>query len=70
MAVFRPNAQGSELLRPLTKQEIDRKVEAVVAEVTFIDSESDDPKVSNALKPRWITAAELVRRMRRFIVYD
>jgi hypothetical protein len=70
MAVFRPKPPERELLRPLTKQEIDRKVEAVVAEVTWIDSENDDPKVSDALKPRWIAPAELVRRMRRFIIYN
>ena len=70
MAIFRPKSPEGELLRPLTKQEIDRKVEAVVAEVTWIDSEPGDPKVSNALKPRWIAPAELVRRMRRFIIYN
>lgn len=70
MAMFRPKAPERELLRPLTKQEIDRKVEAVVAEVTWIDSEVEDPKVSDALKPRWIAPAELVRRMRRFIIYN
>jgi hypothetical protein len=70
MAVFRPKTPERELLRRLTKQEIDRKVEAVVTEVTWIDSEVEDPTVSNALKPRWIAPAELVRRMRRFIIYN
>lgn len=70
MAVFPPRATSREILRPLTKQEIDRKVEAVVAEVTVVDPEIDDATGADALKPRWITAAELVRRMRRFIVYN
>lgn len=69
MAVFPPKVSIREMLRPLTKQEIDRKVEAVVAEVTLIDPEIDDTE-GDALRPRWITAAELVRRMRRFIVYN
>ncbi len=70
MAVFPPRVSTREMLRPLTKEEIDRKVEAVVAEVTLIDSEIDDPASSDALRPRWITAGELVRRMQRFIVYN
>ncbi len=70
MAVFPPRTLSREILRPLTKQEIDRKVEAVVAEVTLINPEIDNPEGSDTLRPRWISAGELVRRMRRFIVYN
>ena len=64
-------AQG-EAMRPLTKQEIDRRIEYVVAEVAaFGEAEPEPSKGCNdSLEPRWITPGELVRRMRRFTVYN
>jgi hypothetical protein len=56
----------------LTKQEIDRRIGDLAAEIAAGavrpgGAGSDDP---DDLRPRWITAAELVRRMRSFIVYN
>jgi hypothetical protein len=54
----------------LTKHELDRRLEQVVAELVLgwprEASRSDDQK----LKPHRISPAELVRRMRKFLVYN
>lgn len=62
-----------ERVRSLTTHEIDRRISRLVAEV----AEHEDGLVavaggceSDALRPRWISAAELVRRMRPFIVLN
>jgi len=56
-------------LRPLSKQEIDRCVESVVAEVARPANTAEvEPNGSQPLRPRWITPGEMVRRMRRFLV--
>jgi len=56
-------------MRPLTKQEIDRQIEGLLTEVA---GNATEPYAAGAdgPAPRWITAAELVRRMSRFIVYN
>ncbi len=56
-------------MRPLTKQEIDRQIEGLLTEVA---GNATEPNAAGAdgPAPRWITAAELVRRMSRFIVYN
>ena len=46
-------------LMALSKQEIDRRIGRVIAEV--FDEESGDPMRDN--QPRWISAAEIVRRV-------
>lgn len=48
--------------RQLSKREIDRRIERLVSEIAA----SQDGEES--LRPRWISAGELVRRMRPFIV--
>ena len=56
-------------MRPLTKQEIDRQIEGLLVEVA---GNTTEPYAAGADRPapRWITAAELVRRMSRFLVYN
>lgn len=53
-------------LKHLSKEEIDRRIEKVITQVIAgAEEDADDPT-----RPRWITAAELVRRMRPFLVYN
>jgi len=54
--------------RPLTRKEIEDRLDRVVAEV---GGWSPDPEpVDPCPDPRWISSAELVRRVRPFIVYN
>jgi hypothetical protein len=55
-------------LRRLTKHELDRRLELLVAEIA-LGGLGDEP-VDRRLKPHRITPAELVWRMRKFIVYN
>jgi len=56
----------------LTKQEIDRLISDLAAEIAegAVPPGGTDSHDPDDLRPRWITAAELVRRMRSFIVYN
>lgn len=65
-----PLEQG--IFQPLSKREIDRRIECVMNEVAAADSlvaEHSSPS-GESLRPRWISPRELVERMRRFIVYN
>lgn len=56
-------------MRPLTKHEIDRRMEQMLSE--FAESGDDSEREDGAaLRPRWIAASELVRRMRPHIVLN
>jgi hypothetical protein len=57
---------GQLALKPLTMHEIDRRLEAVVAEVA---APAAPPSAVHGedLHPRWIGAAELARRVRPFL---
>jgi hypothetical protein len=57
---------GSERARLLTKHEIDRRIELMVAEVAMPEAGEADGG-ADGFRPRWISAAELVRRMRPFL---
>ena len=66
-------AKRQEGLRPLTKQEIDRRIGDLLAEVAEVAELENDPAVvaeSETPPPRWICPAELVRRLRPFVVYN
>jgi hypothetical protein len=56
-------------VRPLTKEEIDRRIESLVAQVTGADAAGGGAG-EDAVRPRWISPGELVRRLRPFIVYN
>jgi hypothetical protein len=55
-------------LQELTKEEIDRRIGDVASCLMGVTPgvEADQ----DALRPRWITAAELVERMRPFLVMN
>ena len=56
-------------LRPLTREEIDRRIET--ASRALADSPAArHTEPGEGMQPRWITAAELVRRLRPFIVLN
>jgi hypothetical protein len=54
-------------IRTLTKQEIDRRIEGLIREIALL---REDAGEIGATQPRWIAPAELVRRLRRFVVYN
>jgi len=70
MAVYREDRTECEPIQRLTKREIDRRIDALVTEVVAhaLKDVEQDWIGSEPLRPRWISAAELVRRMRPFMV--
>ena len=58
----------TEILRSLSKREIDHRMQDVIDEVAASGSPAHASE--RRLEPRWITPGELVRRMRRFVVYN
>ncbi len=66
------NRLFSEVMRPLTKHEIDRRIGHLLTEVAGLDKPDDgeESPESISLRPRWISSEELVRRMRPFLVYN
>ena len=53
--------------RSLSCEEIDERIQRLTS---WVASGSDDGQSGQDLEPRWITPAELVRRMRPFLVYN
>jgi hypothetical protein len=51
-------------LRPLTKTELDRSMQRLADELALAPEPAEEPVP--ALRPRWISAAELVRRVTPF----
>lgn len=56
-------------IRPLSQDEIDRKIHSVITEVTALAGD-EGPQELGGCEPRWITASELVQRMRPFLVLN
>ncbi len=56
-------------IRPLSKGEIDRRIDSLGTEMTEGPGE-EGPEELGACYPRWIRASELVRRMRPFLVLN
>jgi hypothetical protein len=54
-------------MEPLTKREIDRRIDDLVAEIA---AGGTDPLLGEPSRPRWIAPAELVRRIQPFIVHN
>lgn len=65
MSVVTLSCTEAEELRALSKAEIDRRLRWIGNVVTRTDGLK--PIGADALQPRWITAAELVRRVRPFL---
>ena len=57
-------------LRPLRKQEIDRRIELLIAELATTSGDVGVLGKTDELRPRPITPRELVRRMRPFLVLN
>ena len=55
-----------ESLQPLTKADIDRRMRWIGNIVTRVDG-LESASGADALQPRWISAAEFVRRVRPFL---
>ena len=72
MRVKEATAVEIESMQRLTKQEIDRRIGHLAAELAaeIDDEEGDEEDEYEPLHPRWISAAELVRRLRPFVVYN
>jgi hypothetical protein len=70
MAVGGQTRTGRHTLRPLSKQEIDRRIEGVLSEVAAPHKRDADPEhpEENELRPVWVSTAEFIRRMRAFLV--
>ena len=66
------NRLDSEVMRPLTKHEIDRRISHLLTEVAGLEKPDDgeESPESISLRPRRISPEELVRRMRPFLVYN
>ena len=61
----------TQTFRPLTKDEIDQRIETLVADLaTSSGNEERQAVLERNCRPRWISAAELVHRMRSFIVLN
>ena len=56
---------GSQSLRPLTKSDLDRSLQRLADELTLL-SEPGEDEPESLQQPRWISAAELVRRVAPF----
>ncbi len=59
----------SPAIRSLSKDEIDRRIDSLVTEVT-VSAGDEGPDELGGCHPRWICASELVRRMRPFLVLN
>ena len=69
MPVERDDRVGQTEIRTLTKKEIDQRIEELIREVSVLQSGGGNGSPGGR-EPRWIAPAELVRRLRRFIVYN
>lgn len=68
MAQLQMETTSRESLRTLSKDEIEVRIERVLAEVALADGLFDAD--ADAMRPRWISTAEFVRRIQPFLVYN
>jgi len=54
-------------VRPLRQREIDRRIEMLVSDIA---APADGEDGEQDLRPKWISAGELVRRMQPFVVHN
>ncbi len=66
------NQLEEKALRPLTRQELDQRIQTVAGAIASPASFDHQSEISaeQAWEPRWISAAELVRRMQPYVVYN
>ena len=65
----KPCSTPEEIFRPLTRDEIDRRIDTVAQALTASHG-AQRAEDTASLRPRWMSAAELVRRVRPFIVLN
>ena len=72
MASDRDNRIQTAALKPLTRDDIDQHIQHVASEVACdaVANLAAEAASEETLKPRWIRAADLVRRMRPYMVYN
>jgi len=72
MAFDRDNQIQTASLKPLTRDDLDRQIQHVASEVASnaVVNRAAEAASDETLKPRWIRPADLVRRMRPYIVYN
>jgi hypothetical protein len=71
MAMDRSQRVGQETARALTKREIDRRIQQLTSHLAVgMEGAIDEARSPGATDPRWIAPAELVRRMRQYVVYN
>ena len=69
MSVRRQDWPGDMTVRPLTKQEIDDTIHRLVTDL-IAPSRDETAREDQSLRPCWITADELVRRISRYLSYN
>ena len=72
MAFDRDNQIQTVSLKPLTRDDLDQQIQHVASEVAgdAVANRAAEAASDETLKPRWIRPADLVRRMRPYIVYN
>ena len=72
MAFDRDNQIQTVSLKPLTRDDLDQRIQRVASEVASdaVVNRAVEAASDETLKPRWIRPADLVRRMRPYIVYN
>jgi len=72
MALDRRTKADRSSIRVLTKREIDLRIQGLIEEVALLrDGRAGaGAEPGDVLQPRWIEPAELVRRLRKFMVYN
>lgn len=72
MAFDRDDSARTASLKLLTRDDLDQHIQSVASEVAsdaVVDLAAEAAS-DETLKPRWIRAADLVRRMRPYMVYN
>jgi hypothetical protein len=59
---------SDQRVRPLTKHEIDHRIEQLVSEIAAACEETGPS--GDRFRPRWLSPRELVRRMRPFLAQN
>lgn len=59
-----------EAVQPLTHEEIDRRIGDVAAHIVAAPVRDSQGTAEGQLRPHWISSAELVRRLKPFMVMN
>lgn len=70
MAFDRDTRTQDQVLQPLTRQELDQRIQHVAGQIASVKELDPVDGSEHPHEPRWITAEELVRKMEPFMVYN